>query len=137
MPRKRNPDLLRQIGARLRAAREARGWSQQRLAEELDVQVPLVSRFERGQTGPSLATLWSAADALGIPVGALIDGPGAHAYEAPEGDPAIGDITRAYLRLSAPKRSLLLTVARAIDLWDPEIPLTRYPSPLVHDKPSP
>lgn len=36
------------IGQRIREARRKKGWSQERLSEEIDVAVPYISRIERG-----------------------------------------------------------------------------------------
>ena len=43
-----------------------RGWSQQRLAEEIGSRQPIISRLERGGSNPSLKFLQRIADALGV-----------------------------------------------------------------------
>lgn len=63
-------DHGRRIGARIRALREARGWSQSRLAYETHVPTisgVQVSRWERGVFVPSRTNLEALAYALDVP----------------------------------------------------------------------
>jgi transcriptional regulator with XRE-family HTH domain len=53
-------------GPALRDLREARDWSQQRLAHEAGTDVGTISRLERGKHGPQANTLASLAAALGV-----------------------------------------------------------------------
>ena len=55
--------------ARLRLARELKGWSQSRLAEAVDLTPAAVSQFESGATRPSEETLTGLSAALQVPVG--------------------------------------------------------------------
>ena len=48
--------------------RNRRGWNQTRLAEAVGRSQPWVSKFERGQTEPSLADVMSALTALGADI---------------------------------------------------------------------
>jgi transcriptional regulator with XRE-family HTH domain len=66
--------LLRAFGAKLRAARERRNLSQERLARIADVHRTHVSALELGQREPSLTTLLILADRLGLEPGALLEG---------------------------------------------------------------
>lgn len=59
--------------ARLRAARDSRGWLQETLAERAGVAQSAVSRWERGVQGPGPANLVALADALGIAPHELTD----------------------------------------------------------------
>ncbi|WP_460728618.1 helix-turn-helix domain-containing protein [Lysobacter rhizosphaerae] len=45
------------FASRLRAVREARGWSQEKLGIELDVTGATISKWETGRSEPSLANL--------------------------------------------------------------------------------
>jgi transcriptional regulator with XRE-family HTH domain len=77
------PDpLLVGLGRALRAAREARGLSQERLEAASGVHRNYIGGIERAERQPTLATLAKLADALGIGLGELI----AHA-EQPQGVP--------------------------------------------------
>lgn len=57
----------RALGARIRAARVARGWKQRELAAAIHVEPITVSRWERGQHSPELDLLGRVADALDQP----------------------------------------------------------------------
>jgi len=63
------------IGARLRAAREARGLNQTDFGARLGLNRSSVSNIEAGRQRPMLHTLTAAAQALGVELGALLDGP--------------------------------------------------------------
>jgi transcriptional regulator with XRE-family HTH domain len=68
-------DLYVSIGARIRAAREARGLNQTELGSRLGLNRTSVSNIEAGRQRPMPHTLIAAAQALGIEVGALLEGP--------------------------------------------------------------
>jgi ribosome-binding protein aMBF1 (putative translation factor) len=57
------------IGARLLQQRQAAGLSQQQLAAASGVAQADISRIERGQVNPTVATL----QALGVPLGVTLD----------------------------------------------------------------
>jgi transcriptional regulator with XRE-family HTH domain len=52
------------VGERIRAAREAKGWSQAELAAGLGVTVTTISRWERGTSAPQRAALRALSRAL-------------------------------------------------------------------------
>lgn len=56
------------LGARLRALRRARGFTQERLAERAGLSYKFVGEIERGQGNPTLATLVALAEALDVDV---------------------------------------------------------------------
>jgi DNA-binding Xre family transcriptional regulator len=60
------------IGERVRGERRARKWTLAALSSLTGIKVPNLSRLERGKHTPSLDTLEKVADALGVPVAALI-----------------------------------------------------------------
>ncbi len=60
------------FAAALRSVREARGWSQYRLAKHLDVDESTVSRWESGNRTPTLPMLYRIAEALGCRVADLV-----------------------------------------------------------------
>lgn len=68
-------DLYISIGARLRTAREARGLNQSELGARIGLNRSSVSNIEAGRQRPMLHTLIAAAQALGIEIGSLLDGP--------------------------------------------------------------
>lgn len=68
-----DPDeLAREIGRRIREAREDRGWTQQDLAERTGIRRPNVARLERGSGLPNLATLVRVAAGLEIALERLV-----------------------------------------------------------------
>jgi transcriptional regulator with XRE-family HTH domain len=62
------------LGASIRQARQAAGFSVRGLAAKTEVSPSLISQIERGRATPSVATLWAIATQLGIPVGELFNG---------------------------------------------------------------
>lgn len=64
--------LQRSIGAAVRKLRISRSLSLQDLATDAKVSVSLISRIENGLAAPSLATMNSLANSLGVPVAHLI-----------------------------------------------------------------
>ena len=59
------------VGAEIRRAREAKGWSQAKLAGASDMGVSGISQIETGARNPSVATLAKIAEALGVDVADL------------------------------------------------------------------
>jgi transcriptional regulator with XRE-family HTH domain len=107
MPRKRDPARIALIGARVRALRQARGLTQEAVAESLGVQPTAVTRFETGAVGLSLTTLCDLADVLGVPAGLLVgdEGPAEVA-----GDERL--LLRDYRALDPAHRATVLAVLR-------------------------
>jgi transcriptional regulator with XRE-family HTH domain len=59
------------FGGRVRTLREARGWSQEWLAEVAGVHRTYVSSLERGHRNVSIEIIVRLADALGVPAASL------------------------------------------------------------------
>lgn len=68
-------DLAGDIGRRLAAYRAQRGLRVAELAREIGVTPSLISQIERGQSRPSVSTLFALAQALQIPVDAFFREP--------------------------------------------------------------
>lgn len=66
-------DYLRRLGAVVRAARRARGWGQEELAERLGRDKNSISRWERGATSLSAYNLVQLWEALEIPAAWLLE----------------------------------------------------------------
>ena len=64
--------LCASFGLAVKRLREARGWSQERLAEMADLNRSYVGEIERGSVVPSLVTLHKLSDALGLSASALL-----------------------------------------------------------------
>lgn len=65
-------DLNKQIGERIRALREQRGWIQRDLAETADLPVRTIGRIERGEVDVRISTLEKVARALGTSASHLL-----------------------------------------------------------------
>lgn len=66
----------RRVGRQLEALRRQRGWSLRDLAERSDLALTTVHQVETGRTSAGLGTLRALADALGVPLAALLAEPG-------------------------------------------------------------
>src|SRR5688572_17776569 len=65
------PDPAHAIGERLAVHRARRGVKVSALAREIGVSPSLISQIERGQSRPSVSTLFALAEALDVPVDAF------------------------------------------------------------------
>ena len=72
MPTKVQSPLLRQVGARIRRARQKKGLSQEALAHAVDMDRSYVSGLERGEFNVSLLALAKIAQRLSVPLDALV-----------------------------------------------------------------
>lgn len=61
------------FGAKLKAAREGRGWSQEELGEAIGARQKQVSSWERGRVVPKLPFALAIADRLGLSLNYLMD----------------------------------------------------------------
>ncbi len=72
MTSRRGQIVLKQIGARIKAARKTRELSQQAVADAAGINREYLSRVERGTENVSILTLVRIADALDTPVRDLL-----------------------------------------------------------------
>ncbi|MEU4164311.1 cupin domain-containing protein [Actinoplanes sp. NPDC026670] len=75
------------IGGRLRAARQTRGLTLQQVADATTLNKGFISRLERDEVSPSVASLVSICEVLGIRVGELFEPPATSLVRAGEGRP--------------------------------------------------
>jgi len=68
-------DVVRDIGFQIRRHRRARSWSQEQLAERVDLVFTYIGNIERGEANPTIGVLLRIADALDIPIGMLFATP--------------------------------------------------------------
>jgi transcriptional regulator with XRE-family HTH domain len=66
-------ELLSQLSTRLREARKARGLSLDAVAKLSGVSRSMVSQIERGESSPTVATLWNLTRALQVDFAGLLD----------------------------------------------------------------
>ena len=71
-------DLKQAIGARVKIARNARGFSQSNLAEKIDRTKETISNIERAQSAPTIETLERLSNVLGVPMKEFFEG-----YDSP------------------------------------------------------
>lgn len=72
--RRPGADTRRRVfGDRIRALRQDRGWSQERLAERAGVHRTYLSSLERGERNVSLDNIYAIAEALGVPPAELFE----------------------------------------------------------------
>jgi transcriptional regulator with XRE-family HTH domain len=66
-------DLNRRLGRTIRSLRTAQDRSVSDLARGAGLSKTILARIEGGDGNPSIETLWRVSQALGVPLGALID----------------------------------------------------------------
>ena len=59
-------DLRGRVGARVKQLRQSRRFTQEQLAERANLSYKFVGELERGRANPTLTTLASLSDALGV-----------------------------------------------------------------------
>ena len=64
--------LVRSFGLGVRRLREARGWSQEDLAEHSDLNRSFIGEIERGAATPSLVTVAKLSQAFGLAPSVLV-----------------------------------------------------------------
>jgi len=61
------------LGSRIREMRKARGWTQTRFAEEIDIDQNQVSLIELGKSYPTIDRLEKMSEALNVPMTSFFD----------------------------------------------------------------
>ncbi len=69
----KNKGLVKALGERIREYRIKIGFSQEELANEADVPLSQIGRIERGETNPTISSLFVIAQALNIDLKTLLD----------------------------------------------------------------
>ncbi|MBG3878770.1 helix-turn-helix transcriptional regulator [Desulfovibrio oxamicus] len=64
---------LMELGATIRQFREALGWSQEQLAERVELHRTYIGGVERGERNLCLLNILAIAEAMGVSPGRLID----------------------------------------------------------------
>ncbi|WP_059103960.1 helix-turn-helix domain-containing protein [Shouchella shacheensis] len=65
--------LSKQIGRRLRELRQKQGLTLDQLAARSNVSKPMLSQMERGDSNPSVSTLWKVANGLSVSFSTFLD----------------------------------------------------------------
>lgn len=66
-------EILKSLGNRMRSLRQARGWSQEDLADHCGRHFTYIGRIERGEQNASVVVLHQIAEALRVPISALFE----------------------------------------------------------------
>ncbi|MEO0530840.1 MAG: helix-turn-helix transcriptional regulator [Planctomycetota bacterium] len=66
--------ILTEVGRLIRKHRNAKGWSQEELADRAGVHRTFISSIERGVRNPTVTSLHRIASAMGLTVSELMDG---------------------------------------------------------------
>ncbi|MBA2516661.1 MAG: helix-turn-helix transcriptional regulator [Solirubrobacterales bacterium] len=109
-----NETVWNSLGALIRAQRSAAGLSLRDLAERTSISNAYLSQIERGLHEPSLTVLRAVADALKLPLSALLERAGV-LESASRDSPAASTESAIMLdpELSEPQRIALLSVYRS------------------------
>jgi len=84
-------DVHETIAYRIRALRDAKGWSLDALAQRSSVSRSNISLIERGQSSPTAAVLDKLATALGVPLASLFEYAEESASQAPSPHSSLRD----------------------------------------------
>lgn len=95
------------LGARIRARRTAKGWSQAALAEKVGVGANYLGTLERGQKLAALDTLFAIAKALGCSPAELLD-------DAQSKDPWVDEMMTVAATVPKGRRELAMAVLKAM-----------------------
>ena len=100
---------LRAIGARIKAARERAGMTQEDLAAELEMSPTHISVLERGLKAPKLETLVNIANALHVSSDMLLQDVVLYAA-----DGLTSELSAAIAKLSPKEQERILNAIRAL-----------------------
>lgn len=101
------------IGARVRYLREARGWTQERLAQEAGVSKSFISEMEHDRRNPSAEKLLEIASVLGASLDFIMKGEGT----TEEGPPTPVTIPRELAEAAEEKSWPYRHVVAVRDAW--------------------
>ena len=65
--------ILKQIGMRIRAYRKAKGFTQEQLAENIDMSSKYFGEVERGEKNSGILNLYKISNGLSLPLQELVD----------------------------------------------------------------
>lgn len=103
-----------QIGARIRDARQGKGWTQERLAESVGVSRSAVAQWETGRAGQLTSHLSRIAEVLDVGIEHLTHGRTTRRASSHSGSGDEVTVLRLYRDLSPDDRQLLLRTARRL-----------------------
>lgn len=66
-------DVKIRFGNRMRELRKKKGFSQEKLALDIDMDLTSINEIEKGHRSPKLITMYKIAQALGVSLSELVD----------------------------------------------------------------
>ena len=97
------------IGERLKRARKEKHFTQEQLAEKLDVSIAFLSRIERGSSQVNLKRLSQICEILGITEGEILNGASSKSSKYLD-----SDFSNLLKNCSSDKQKLIYDVAKVI-----------------------
>lgn len=79
-------EIATHIATRLRGLRKARSWSLDRAAQATGVSKAMLGQIERGESSPTVSTLWKIASGFSVSFSSLFAPPGSGVEEGPAGE---------------------------------------------------
>lgn len=113
---KRNTDILKQFGERVRDLRKAQGLSQEELAEKADLHYTYIGGVERGERNLSLKSIERIASALKIEIRELFM-PHLPEKAGVESNKIISDINNLLTSKNVGILRLIKQLIKDIDTW--------------------
>ena len=110
-----NDRMLERLGARVRTLREARGLTQDQLAEMIGVDTQTVQRMERAKISPALSRVLAVASALDVAIADLFSEEGAPIEQSVQLTPDELALLTCFRDTSEARRGLALRVLREIE----------------------
>src|SRR5512135_3131399 len=96
-----NFEYARVIGEKLRTARQQRQMSLRELAKKADISASMLSQIETGKAYPSVRSIYSIAEALGLPVDHFFPDQGETLQAGVVGDMTASEMREATMNGSA------------------------------------
>lgn len=110
-------DIKQQIGSAVRAARKARGLSQQEVADAIGTTLETVSKCERGVSAPSLEVFLSMVSVLGLDFPGLAAGASDAEVVSPKRAQLQAEIAATARRLTDAELQLFAEFGKLLRGW--------------------
>lgn len=99
---------------RIKEAREARGWTQEQLAIEMNTTQQTIQRWESGQTDPKASAIKEISRILGITVSFIMNTENDGNSESQMLSPDECELITTYRKLSIDSREAVMVVAHTL-----------------------
>ena len=100
---------------RIQEAREAHGWTQERLANELGTTQQTVQRWETGAVDPKISKVIAISELLGVTVSYLLGTKSKYEYACVDiEDPNEAELVELYRNLTKEQQDAILALLRSM-----------------------